>query len=345
MAVSLSSIALVGLALVGLALLAPATADEVILSNGDRLTGEVVRQDGGRLRLRTDYAGEISIDWEQVREVRLAEPSPVLLDNDEVIDIAAVTRDQEQLHLSRPGVSEPMTLAPERVQIIEPEPWETGAGHRLSGIVNLGLQDRTGNSESTEMDLDFELNYRRRWQEWQTTGQLEYNQTRSVKTTENWSLRNKYTRRFPHSPWYGAAWLRFNHDRFADLRLRSLVGPALGYQFEADDETRLSAEIGPLYVHEHFYDQPDAAVWGPALFVDYEQVLIAERLQFYLNGMGFSTLGGQSQDLWTSWAGLRVPLVGGFVGSLEYQIDYDSTPAEATKTTDKALRLKLGYQW
>ena len=73
--------------------------------------------------------------------------------------------------------------------------------------------------------------------------------------------------------------------------------------------------------------------------------MISDRLQFYINGMGFSSVSGESTDLWTSWAGLRIPLTGGFVSSLEYEIDYDSTPAVAAKTTDETLRLKLGYQW
>jgi len=333
------------IAIIGLLLLSAAEADEIILRNGDRLSGDVIRQADGQLRLQTTYAGDIIIDWEQVLEVRLEEPVPALLDDDAVIEIAAVTRDQNQLRLRQPGASEPMTLPPERVEIIEPEPWEMGDGYRLNGIVNLGLQDQTGNSESTELDLDFELSYQRRWQEWQTYGQFEYDTTRGVKTTENWTLLNKYTRRFPTSPWYAAAWLRFKHDRFADLRLRSLLGPSIGYQLDANEDIRVSAEIGPIYLKEDFYDQQDNDFWGPGLFIDYEQALISDRLQFYFSGMGFSAINTHSKDLWVSWTGLRVPLFGGFVGSIEYEIDYDSAPAQATKTTDKTLRLKIGYQW
>lgn len=61
--------------------------------------------------------------------------------------------------------------------------------------------------------------------------------------------------------------------------------------------------------------------------------------------MGFSAFSGETKDLWVSWDGLRMPLFGGFVGSLEYEIDYDGQPAAGTKTTDKTLRLKIGYQW
>jgi len=340
-----SLISLPPVALLSVSLMGVATSDEVIMQNGDRLSGDVVRQDNGQLQLETEYAGTISIDWEQVHAVNLDEPVPVLLDDEAVIDVARVIRDQDQLQLITPPPSEPMSLPPERVEIVEPEPWEIGDGYRLNGQINLGLQDETGNSESNEIDLDFNLNYRRRRQEWETYGALEYITTRGVKTTENWTLLNKYTRRFRQSPWYGAAWLRFKHDRFADLRLRYLVGPSLGYQFDTRDDIRLSAEIGPVYLHQDFYDYQDSDFWGPGLFIDYEQDLMADRLQFYFSGMGFSAISSQSKDLSVSRSGLRLPLIGGFVGTIEYEIDYDSDPAQATKTTDKTLRFKLGYQW
>ncbi|WP_201220898.1 DUF481 domain-containing protein [Halochromatium roseum] len=333
------------LAVVGLLATATAAADEIIMQNGDRLTGDVIRQDKGQLQLQTAYAGTISIDWDQVREVVLDEPAAVLLDDDRVIEVAKVTHRQDQVQLDPPGDTEPMSLPPERVEIIEPEPWEIGNGYRLNGRVNLALQDETGNAESTELDLDFDLRYRRRWHELETYGQLEYDTTRGIKTTENWTLLNKYTRRFPTSPWYGAAWLRLKHDRFADLRLRYLAGPSLGYQFNTDDDIRLSAEIGTIYLHEDFYEHEDAKRWGPGVFIDYEQDLLSDRLQFYLNGMGFSAINGQSKDLWVSWTGFRIPLIGGFIASIEYEIDYDSDPAQATKTSDETVRLKLGYQW
>ena len=315
------------------------------MRNGDRLTGNVVRLEDGRLQLETAYAGALSIDWRKVRECRLDEPAPVLLDDGEVIEVTRITRDRDGLALREPRTGEPMTVAPDRVEVVAPEPWELGKGHRLNGAVNIALQDESGNSDSTEIDVDFTLHYRRRWDELESYGQLEYDTTRGVRTTENWTLLNKYVRRFPKTPWYGAAWLRLKHDRFADLRLRTIVGPALGYRFDSVSGVRLSAEMGPIHISENFYDQADSELWGPGLFVDYEQDLISDRLQFYINGMGFSSVSGESTDLWTSWAGLRIPLTGGFVSSLEYEIDYDSTPAVAAKTTDETLRLKLGYQW
>jgi ATP/maltotriose-dependent transcriptional regulator MalT len=59
----------------------------VTISNGDRLTGEVIRQDANVLELKTTYAGTLKIQWTEVREVVLDAPSQVLLDDETVLDV------------------------------------------------------------------------------------------------------------------------------------------------------------------------------------------------------------------------------------------------------------------
>jgi len=45
-------------------------ADQVVLNNGDRLTGTIVKSDGKDLVLKTDYAGEITIHWDALQGLR-----------------------------------------------------------------------------------------------------------------------------------------------------------------------------------------------------------------------------------------------------------------------------------
>jgi hypothetical protein len=59
----------------------PALADEVIFLNGDRLTGRIVSATGGKLILRTDAAGEITIDLSKVKTFSTDEPIMVKLDD------------------------------------------------------------------------------------------------------------------------------------------------------------------------------------------------------------------------------------------------------------------------
>jgi hypothetical protein len=46
-----------------------AKTDIVVISNGDRFTGEVKSLDRGRLKLSTDNAGDVYIEWDKIRRV------------------------------------------------------------------------------------------------------------------------------------------------------------------------------------------------------------------------------------------------------------------------------------
>lgn len=68
-------------------------------------------------------------------------------------------------------------------------------------------------------------------------------------------------------------------------------------------------------------------------------------VKFRPGSRGFVAANDPKKQLWRSWTGIRVPLVAGFVGSIEYEIDYDSQPAVESLTMDNSLNLKLGYTW
>jgi hypothetical protein len=50
-----------------------ARTDIIVLANGDRLTGEVVQMRQGKLEVKTDDAGTISIEWDKVASVATAD--------------------------------------------------------------------------------------------------------------------------------------------------------------------------------------------------------------------------------------------------------------------------------
>ncbi len=70
-----------------------------------------------------------------------------------------------------------------------------------------------------------------------------------------------------------------------------------------------------------------------------------EPLRPYRKQYGVVAADGSSKKLWRSWTGIRVPLVAGFVDSVECEIEYDSKPAVRAETTDTTLPLKLCHRW
>lgn len=324
--------------------LSPAFADEVFMTNGDRISGEIVRQTAAAIRLETSYAGTIDIDWDEVSEVILGEFSKVLLDDETVIEIVEISRDGELIVLTQPEPLSPVRVEASRVKAIEPESWELGEGYKFTGAANIATKTEKGNSEKTEFDLDFNFNVKWWKSQWLSYGQLEYDTTREVKSTDNWSLINHYDYTF-HGKWYTSAALLLKRDYFADLKLRTTLAPGLGYRFFSSDGLNLRTEMSITYLVDDYYDQADEKAWGLGWYIDYDQKVWKQRLQLYLRQLGFYALDNSNKNLFRIWAGIRVPLKAGFMGGLEYEMDYDSEPAVAVDTTDKTFRLKLGYRW
>ena len=56
-------------------------ADQVTMSNGDRLSGMIVKLDDTSLVLKTDYAGEVKLDWSAVQGIQSKQPLHIVLKN------------------------------------------------------------------------------------------------------------------------------------------------------------------------------------------------------------------------------------------------------------------------
>jgi len=70
-----------------------AFADQVLLKNGDRITGEVVHLEGGNLLVKTSALGDVNVKWEAVAEVTAEKPVHVVAGTDK-IDATAIRREQ-----------------------------------------------------------------------------------------------------------------------------------------------------------------------------------------------------------------------------------------------------------
>jgi hypothetical protein len=42
-------------------------ADQVVLKNGDRLTGTIVKSDGKTLLIKTEFTGDITVQWPAIQ--------------------------------------------------------------------------------------------------------------------------------------------------------------------------------------------------------------------------------------------------------------------------------------
>jgi putative salt-induced outer membrane protein YdiY len=144
-----------------LAFASVARADTVALKNGDRLTGTVEVSDGKDVTLKTDFAGEIKIQWSAVQELKTDKPIYVVTPDMKTVS-GTVTTDGSNLivHTANNGTV-PVALA--QVTVIRSSDVETAYEKSLhpslleawKGGASLGFGIARGNSETTNLTTGF----------------------------------------------------------------------------------------------------------------------------------------------------------------------------------------------
>jgi len=327
-------------------------ADELIMRNGDRLSGDVVSRSGDALKFKTAYAGTLSITWSQIREIRSDQAMRLKTDDDRLISSHHLVNQDDQLQIETAD-HDTLSIDQQSLSEINPEPWTLGEGYKFTGAINLAGKKERGNNDKDELDIDGNWVFRRKQHRYRSFFTLEKDNKNRLKTKNKWTFRNSYDYFRGREQalglkvakaYYGLT-IAAEQDGFADLRLRLGAGPHAGYQFYEGHKTNLLTEIGFMRIHEQFQNDSDQNYWAPAWLINFDRFLFAKTLQFYHRQIGFRGVTGPKTLVWNSWTGLRVPLWAGLVASTEFQVEYDSNPANNTKTTDYTTRLKIGYQW
>lgn len=135
-------------------------ADTVVLSNGDKLTGTVVKLEGGKLTFKTAYADAIAIAWDQVTSLATSQPF-ILPTPKGNLSITSVERTTAGLVVVT--ASGPSTMDPAAVTVLRTPADQTayeaslhpGWGHAWAGAANVSLALTKGNSDTTTFGAGF----------------------------------------------------------------------------------------------------------------------------------------------------------------------------------------------
>lgn len=322
----------------------PLSADELLMKDGSRLIGKVGHQTDGTLEFETTYAGTIKVKWDEVSELHADEPVQLMLKNEELQDATSIVKTEAATVVTAVTEGTSESLAPDAIAFINPEPWRYGDGYKFTGRINAALKSQRGNTDSDEVDIDGELGWRWKEDRVRIFGQLEKDKSFGVTTSQNWLATGRYDH-FQTEKFYYGANIGFEHDEFADLELRSQIGPHLGYQFFEGTNLNLNTDAGLTYVDEDFIDAADNDYMALSWLINFDWFIIPDHVQFYHRDNGLLSLSDTSNLVINSWTGFRFPLVFGVVASAEAEIKYDGGAPATVDKNDTTYRAKLGYQW
>lgn len=323
----------------------PALADEVIFLNGDRLTGKIVSAAAGKLILKTDAAGEVTIDLAKVKT--FSTDAPVVVKKaDETPPVTTKVEpgtDGQVQTQPAPGVAtQPVPIS--QIAVINPPIPEWHGSLALNGLFT------SGNTETEQ--IGFIATLSKRWEHDRVTFGAGYTFGRQkdpdtdekVTTVDYGRILGKYDHFFTKK-FYGYALAKAEHDGVADLQYRLSPGIGVGYQWFETETFNLATEAGVSYIYEKFerQDATDFVAARLAYAVDWTPV---SPLKLYHSLEYLASFEDFTGDyLINLVAGAKLKITKAFFGDFRYEYAYDSTPARGREKSDTRILVGVGWEF
>jgi len=218
---------------------------EVVLWNGNTITGEVKSLQQGRLKFKTDHAGTIYIEWEFINSVTSTNFFEVENQLGEHY-YGMLAPGPEEKKLTVIGPTDTVILDMARVVTIMPIK-KTFWG-RIDGSLNLGFSFTSADS-ILQYSIESDATFRRR--KYSSSIKLSSIQTQQeiLDTTFRDNLDFTYTR-YHKNRYFGSGTLAFTRSSELGIDLRSEVGWVMGRTFVQTNRSRLFAAVGPTVSRE-----------------------------------------------------------------------------------------------
>jgi len=320
-------------------------ADTIVLSNGDKLSGTIVRKEDSNLIFKTTYAGELKIQWDQITAIKTDKPVALTLKNDTSIENASISpAANKSANIKADNINNNLDIQLSSVKYINPSAIVTGKGIKITGRINAGISIASGNTDNESYNLDTEVVLRGKINRFTVGAKMYRAQDNNVDTEDKSAAWFKYDH-FLDKKHYVYGNTSFAKDKFKDQKLKSTIGLGYGTQFWDAPERHLALEGGLNYVNEDFYVNADDNYAAGRWAVKFDQLFYEKRLQFFHNHEGLLDLDDTDNLSISSQTGFRFPILSGMNAALQFNLDWDKQPAAGASSTDRKILFNLGYSW
>jgi hypothetical protein len=241
-------------------LLPAVLADQIVLKNGDRVTGSIIKKDNKNLTIKTDHFGVVVTPWDQVESIIAEKPIHIILGDGKAVQ-GTLTASGGKAEVRTPQAK--LSLTPADIAVMRNDDEEKayqrmlhpGWGELWAGTGTVGFAGTAGNAKT----LTF------------TTGINADRVTNTDKTSLYFSLikasarinnENQNTAEairgglsYSHnvSPrFFFSVFNDYEYDRFQSLDLRFVIGGGAGFHAWKTDKSRMDLLAGAAYNRSSF---------------------------------------------------------------------------------------------
>src|SRR6516225_2831491 len=347
-----------------------AFADQVTLKNGDRLTGTIVSGDGKTLLLKTEFTGDVTVQWDAITGIESSENLNLTLKDGQRLAGKVTTQDGKFVVAGTAAATAAVPAAKDTIVAVRNDPEQQSfdaeaakmAHPKFSyfwgGLLDTGLALTSGNSSTlsyTLATIAVRETPRDKLTVYSTYVYANDNSTPPTRTTANY-FRGGVRGDLNVSPRiFVFALADFETNQLQHLNLRQVYGGGFGYHVIQSDRTTFDVFGGDDYDRDSFgqYFLLNPLTFFPGQKTNSAEILVGEELHtqiaarttigerfvFYPNmsNLGqyryqFSATSATIIKKWLSW-------------QITFTDGYLSNPPFGLKSNDLLLSTGLRVVW
>lgn len=235
-------------------------ADQIVMKNGDRVSGSIVKKDAAALTIKSIHFGTVTLPWAEVESVKADQPLTVVLTGDQTVKGTLATSDGK-IEVAGDGAKK--SVAPAEIvalrNVAEQAAYERllhPAWSRLWVFTgSLGIAGAQGNAETRTFTIpvtgtrvtrtDKTSVYFNFLSSQATVGGVASQTAQAVRG--GWAYAHNLNPRLA-----ATVFNDFEYDKFQSLDLRTVVGGGLVYHLWKKDAGRVDAVGGGDWNHENY---------------------------------------------------------------------------------------------
>jgi len=325
---------------------AAVSADEIVFKNGEKLVGKIERLVDGKLKVASETAGAVTVDFATVRTFSTDRPEVLHFRDGTVTRQKVNAADDHKITTEGTELVPAHTFAVADIIAINPP---KKVAPKWTGNVTAGYTITRGNSETDTANVDVDVSRRGEQDRINLKGAYLYGRqedpgTGEDKTTQDkWFASTKYDY-FLNEKMYTFVNGRIERNKIAKLDNRLSVGGGGGYQWIETDVMNIWTQAGLGWLYEN-YDDEDSSQSDVTAQLTYhvnrrlnEHVTVLHDLSFY------PALEDFSSYFMTTQVELRASITRTVFASFKVVMDYDSTPARDANKTDLTYIFGVGIR-
>ena len=318
-----------------------APADQIVLKNGDRITGTIQSADEGNLVILSPIAGTITVALSDVKTFSTDGPVKIILDDGTVINQPVTPGADGAFETSSKGLLAVQSVPISKIDKINPPPiaWHGSLG------VNASLAQ--GDTYSEQFGVNAHLVRRGEIDRIEAKGEYLFGKQKvngvTSTSTDQWYFEPSYNY-FVNKELFVLGDVRVEKNRIEHLDIRVTPNVGVGWQIVETPDFNADVQGGLAWVYEDYTNigTPGENV-SLRLAYHIDKTFWAPILRVFSDCAYYPSVQNTADYLVLFDAGLRLALTKTMYSELKTEVDYDSHPAPNSHRTQTQIILGVGW--